>query len=342
MKDDLRGAVLRVAVFVMVCLMGLFGLVVTFGQLRFDRASTYNAQFSNVSGLESGNFVRIAGVEVGKVGKISLNPDATVNVAFGVDRSVVLTEGSRAAIRYDDLIGGRYLAIEEGAGATKVLNPEGAIPIARTSPALDLDALIGGFRPLFRAMNPDQVNELSGQLIKVFEGQGTTIGSLLTHTADLTNTLADRDQLIGQVVVNLNTVLGSLGDQSTQFAKAVDSLTQLMETLAVRKTDISNSIEYGNAAAASIANLLAQGRPPLQKTVHELERTAEAVVAERDYLDNLLNTLPHIYQTLGRQGLYGDFFQFYLCDIILKVNGKGGQPMYVKVAGQDTGRCTPQ
>jgi phospholipid/cholesterol/gamma-HCH transport system substrate-binding protein len=45
---------------------------------------------------------------------------------------------------------------------------------------------------------------------------------------------------------------------------------------------------------------------------------------------------------LSREGLYGDFFSFYLCDLVLKVNGKGGQPVFIKVAGQDSGRCTPR
>ena len=62
------------------------------------------------------------------------------------------------------------------------------------------------------------------------------------------------------------------------------------------------------------------------------------MLADRDYFDNLLNTLPDAYQMLNRQGLYGDFFSFYLCDLILKLNGKGGQPVYVKVAGQDIGK----
>jgi phospholipid/cholesterol/gamma-HCH transport system substrate-binding protein len=45
---------------------------------------------------------------------------------------------------------------------------------------------------------------------------------------------------------------------------------------------------------------------------------------------------------LNRQALNGDFFSFYLCDIALKVNGKGGQPVYIKIVGQSSGRCTPQ
>jgi phospholipid/cholesterol/gamma-HCH transport system substrate-binding protein len=343
MRENLRGVIVRLAIFLVVCLLGVFGLYAVFGQLRFgEKTHTYRAAFTNVTGLETNDFVRIAGVEVGQVKKVAIQPDTTAMVEFTADQSVVLTEGSRAAIRYDDLIGGRYLALEEGAGSTKKLNPGDTIPLARTSPALDLDALIGGFRPLFRALDPDQVNALSGQLITALQGQGGTINSFLSQTAALTSTLADRDQLIGQVIVNLNTVLGSLGDQSDQFAKAVDSLADLVKGLESRKQDITNGLAYTNAAAGSITDLLAQARPPFAKTIRETDRAAGIVVADHDYFDNLLNTLPDAYQALARQGLYGDFFSFYLCDVVLKLNGKGGQPVYVKVAGQSTGRCAPR
>jgi phospholipid/cholesterol/gamma-HCH transport system substrate-binding protein len=341
-KDNLGDAIWRLAIFLAVCSFGIFSMFAIFAQLRFQSEKTYNAQFTNVSGLKPNDFVRIAGVEVGKVKSIKIEDDTTALVDFTADDSVVLTEGSRAVIRYNDLIGGRYLALEEGAGATSRLNPGGTIPLARTSPALDLDALIGGFRPLFRALDPDQVNALSGQLIAAFQGQGATIGSFLRTTASLTSTLADRDQLIGQVITNLNTVLGSLGDQGDQFGKAVTSLSQLVKALAGRKEDISNSVAYTNAAAGTVADLLTQARPPLQQVVAQTDRTAGILVADKDYLDNLLATLPDAYKVLNRQGLYGDFFSFYLCDAVLKLNGKGGQPVYVKVAGQDSGRCTPR
>lgn len=336
------GLLWRLAAFLTVCLLGTAMLITIYGQLRFPQETTYNAIFDTVSGLKNGNFVRIAGVEVGKVKDITITDDATAQVTFTTDDSVVLTEGSRAVVRYDDLIGGRYLALEQGPGSTRKLPQGGTIPVDRTAPALDLDALIGGFRPLFHALNPDQVNALSGQLIAAFQGQGPTIGSILTQTAALTNTLADRDQLIGQVVVNLNTVLGSLGDRSDKLGKAVDSLADLVHGLENRNRDISNSVAYANENAATIADLLSQARPPLQKTIHETDRAAAAVLAEHDYFDNLLKTLPDAYRVLGRQALNGDFFSFYLCDIALKLNGKGGQPVFVKIASQDSGRCTPK
>lgn len=341
MRGNLAGSTWRLVAFLVVCSFFMFAIFAIFGRLRFQAERTYNAEFSDVSGLQNGQFVRIAGVEVGQVKKISVRPDTAV-VEFSTDDSVVLTKGSRAVIRYDDLIGGRYLALEDGAGPTTRLNRGDTIPLANTSPALDLDALIGGFRPLFRALDPDQVNALSGQLINAFEGQGDTISSFFQQTAALTNTLADRGELIGQVIVNLNTVLGSLGDQSSQFAKAVDSLSKLVGTLADRRHDISNAVAYTNAAAGSITDLLARARPPLQKVVHETDRTAGVVMADKDYVDNVLQTLPDAYQILGRQGLYGDFFSFYLCDVLVKVNGKGGQPVYIKLAGQISGRCAPR
>lgn len=342
MRQSLTGIVWRLAIFMVVCVLGIVGIIAVFGQLRYQQEKTYNAVFANVSGLRGGNFVRIAGVEVGKVKTITVNDDATVTVQFSADDSVVLTQGSRAAIRYENLIGDRYMALEEGAGSVQQLHPGQTIPLERTQPALDLEALIGGFRPLLRALDPDQVNALTGQLIQAFQGQGATISSFLAQTASVTNTLADRDQLIGQVVSNLNTLLGSLGDQSKQFDKAVESVSELVKALAERRGDIRNGVAYLNAAAGSVADLLTQARPPLQNTVHQTDRTAGQIMADHDYLDNLLDHLPEKYAILARQGLQGDFFSFYLCDVILKLNGKGGQPIYVKVVGQPSGRCTPK
>jgi phospholipid/cholesterol/gamma-HCH transport system substrate-binding protein len=341
-KDNLLGASWRLAIFTVVCLFTLFALLLVFAQLRFQPEKVYRAEFTNGSGLKEGNFVRIAGVEVGKVKKMSIEANSLVLVEFSADDSVVLTEGTHAVIRWADTVGNRYLALEEGSGDLKRLSPGATIPPSRTQPALELDALVGGFRPLFRALDPDQVNALSGQLVAALQGQGTTISSFLAQTSVVTNTLANRDELIGEVITNLDTVLQSLGDQSQQVDKAVAAVSELMNGLAERKTDIANAVASTDAAAMSVTDLLTRARAPVQKVVHETDRSAGIVVADHDYFDNLLNTLPEAYQALARQGLYGDYFSFYLCDAVLKLNGKGGQPVYVKVAGQTTGRCAPK
>lgn len=342
MRLGLASVAWRFGAFVLLCVFAAFALLAIFAQQRFERQTVYKAVFTNVSGLSGGNFVRVAGVEVGKVKKITVRPDSLVDVEFGTDPSVVLTEGSRVAIRYENPFGERFVALEEGAGSTRVLPAGGTIGVANTTPALDLDSLIGGFRPLLRALPPDQVNELTGQLISAFQGEGDSIGSLLARTASVTNTLADRDELIGQVVTNLNTVLGSLADQSGQFDKAVTSLSELVKGLASRKSEISAGLANLTGSARSVADLLSQARPPLKDAVAQTDRAAAIVVADHDYVDKILEGLPDKYRQLGRLGLYGDYFSFYLCDLTLKLNGKGGQPVYVKVAGQSTGRCEPK
>lgn len=337
-----HNVVWRLAAFMALAVAAAIATATIFGQFRFGQGATYEAEFTNVTGLKAGQMVRVAGVEVGKVESITVNPNATVRVTFTAAPSVVLTEGSRAQIRYDDLIGGRYLELQEGAGGSVRLTPGQLIPLGRTAPALDLDSVLGGFRPLFRALNPEQVNALSGQLTAALQGQGGTISSFLSQTAAVTNTLADRDALIGQVIDNLEVVLGSLGGQGDQLDRAVTSLADLMHGLAEHKGEISDAVAYTNAAAATVADLLAQAREPFSSVVRATDRTAELVMADRDSVDELLNVLPDKYRALNRQAMYGDYFSFYFCDVVLKLNGKGGQPVYVKVAGQSSGRCAPK
>lgn len=99
---------------------------------------------------------------------------------------------------------------------------------------------------------------------------------------------------------------------------------------------------YINAAAGTVADLLTVAREPIRDVVAQTDRAAGQVMADRDYVDDLVKTLPDAYQVLARNGLYGDYFGFYMCDLVIKVNGKGGQPLYSKIMNQTTGRCAPK
>jgi len=138
------------------------------------------------------------------------------------------------------------------------------------------------------------------------------------------------------------TVLGTFGARDEQFSEGLDKLSQLVQGLADRKSDIATGTAYINAAASSVADLLATARQPVKEAVQQTDRFAGQIMADHDFVDDLVKTLPDAYQVLARNGLYGDYFGFYLCDAILKVNGKGGQPVFIKVAGQASGRCAPK
>ena len=144
--------------------------------------------------------------------------------------------------------------------------------------------------------------------------------------------------------------------------RAVDRLRQIANQLTAHLRDLTEYARMDNPAwrlqpewidlASLVEDICDEHLPRIRakalNLVVEIDDTPHLREVEidpqrvRQVLDNLLNTLPDRYQTLGRQGMYGDFFSFYLCDIVLKLNGKGGQPTYVKVASQTTGRCTPK
>ncbi|MGK2884030.1 MAG: MlaD family protein, partial [Rhodococcus sp. (in: high G+C Gram-positive bacteria)] len=75
----------RLTVFTSSMLLVLAGLTVVLGQFRFEDYTNYEARFVNVSGLTTGEMVRVAGVEVGKVTDVRIQPDSTVLVDIDVD-----------------------------------------------------------------------------------------------------------------------------------------------------------------------------------------------------------------------------------------------------------------
>lgn len=341
----ITGTAIKLGAFSLVLLLFTAIIVVVFGQMRFDRTTGYTAVFSSASGLRSGQFVRASGVEVGKVSKVELTNGGTeAKVHFNVDRSLPLFEGTTASVRYLNLIGDRYLELKRGDSDKRM--PAGAtIPIERTQPALDLDALIGGFRPVFRALDPDKVNEIAQSIITVFQGQGGTINDILDQTASLTAALADRDQAIGEVIRNLNTVLDTTVRHQAQFDQTVQDFEKLITGLNNRRDPVASSVADISDAAGTVADLLADNRPLLQSTVGHLEAVQQPLVDQKDQLNDILTRLPTAFKIIGRAGgIYGDFFNFYACDISLRMNGlqPGGPVRTVKLFSQPSGRCTPQ
>jgi phospholipid/cholesterol/gamma-HCH transport system substrate-binding protein len=344
----ITGTVVKLGIIGMVLLLFTALIVVVFGQMRFDRTYSYTAEFSNVSGLRNGQFVHASGVEIGKVKSIKLVDNGhRVRVDFDVDRSVPLYQSTTAQIRYLNLIGDRYLELKrgEGEGADRVLPAGGFIPLSHTQPALDLDALIGGFKPLFRALDPEKVNNIASAIVTIFQGQGGTIDDILDQTAQLTSHIAERDQAIGEVVKNLNIVLDTTVRHRQQFDQTVDNFEKLISGLNNHADPLAAGVANISNAAGTVADLLADNRALLHDTLNYLDPIQQAIIDRRDKYDDLFHRAPTGLNIVGRAvGSYGDWINFYLCDVTLKTDGlqPGGPVRTVKIWQQPTGRCTPQ
>jgi phospholipid/cholesterol/gamma-HCH transport system substrate-binding protein len=334
-----RGTIVKFAAFAAVMVLLTVFLFFIFSQYRTGSTRAYSAVFNDVSRLKTGQTVRVAGIRVGTVNSVSLRPDKKVLVKFDADRDIVLTSGTRAAVRYLNLVGDRYLELIDGPGSTKALPAGSQIPVDRTAPALDLDLLLGGLKPVLSGLNPRDVNELSAALVQIFQGEGGTLDSLLSKTSSFSNTLADNDQTVQQLIDHLNTVVGTLSKDGDKFSGALDRLQRLLSGLSQDRDTIGAAIDSLDKGTGSIANLLTNARPPLAGTVEQLSRLAPQLEDQKSQIDTSLQKLPNNYRKLVRLGSQGSWLPYYLCEISLRVSDLQYRTVVVPVFKQEGGRC---
>src|ERR1700754_3019856 len=284
--ESQRSIMVKVGIFTVTMLLVAFGLVVTFGEFRFGPSNTYHANFIDATRLKGNQKVRIAGVPVGSVKEVKLNPNNTVDVAFSVDKRYTVYSSTRAVIRYENLVGDRFLEITSGPGELRKLAPGGTINSQHTQPALDLDALLGGLKPVLKGLDADKVNTISSAIIELLQGQGGALSNILADTNAFSSTLGRRDQLIGDAITNLNTVLGTIDAKGAQFSASVDQLQQLISGLAKNKDTIAGAIPPLASTTTDLTELLKNSRRPLQGILENTRPLATEIDNRKAEVDN--------------------------------------------------------
>jgi phospholipid/cholesterol/gamma-HCH transport system substrate-binding protein len=307
-------------VFGLVTMLATTVLGLTIANAQSGDRTVYSARFEDVTGLQRGDDVRIAGVIVGIVKDIEVVDRRIARVDFEVDSTLRLPATTRAAVLYKNLIGQRFLGLsqEQSAcdpAAQPVLAPGAVISVGCTRKPLNLTELFNGFRPLFQALEPEQVNTLANEIIQVLQGQGGTIESLLTSTASLTKTLADKDQVIGELIDNLNGVLDSVTSRNDQLNDLIVSLRELVAGLAEDREPIGNAISSIGDLATTTSSLLEEGRPALQADIAALGDLADQLNQGEPIIEHYLQFAPYKLNKIARAGSYGSWFNFYLCGL---------------------------
>ncbi len=316
-------AAVKLAVFTVVSLMITGLLAVIMGNIGFGDGRVYKAVFTNATMLQKGDDVRVAGVNVGEVKDVEHYERTQAIVTFRIEADIELTEESRAEIRFLNLVGDRYMALVEGKGAedAEPLEEGDTIEVENTEPSLDLTVLFNGFKPLFQALTPDQVNELSMNLVQVLQGEGGTVQGLLEHTASLTNSLADRDELIGSVITNLSETIDTVNQRHEQLSTLVVELRDWMKDLADDRDTIGDSLDNISDLTVTVADLLRRGRPLLKKDIAALRELATLLnkPGQRAEIVDLLERMPEVMSDQTRTGTYGSWYQYYICGADIQV-----------------------
>ena len=333
----------KVTAFTVVMLLVAAALVVVFGQFRFGAGERYHAQFTDASRLKAGQDVRMAGLPVGKVDRVSLRPDNTVDVLFSVDSRYRLYTSTRAVIRYLNLTGDRYLELAFAAGDLHALAAGATIPLSHTQPAVDLDALLGGLRPVLKGLDGEKINAITAAVIDLLQGQGGTVSQLLSTTGNFTQTLSGRDQLIGDVVDNLSTVLGTVDSKSRQFSTSVDTLQNLLTGLAQDRDTLAGAIAPLAASSDELTQMLDQSRRPVQGVIENVRPFAQRVYERKAEVNAAIEPLADSYLRLNSLGAYGAFFNIFFCSSKIKLSGPAGSDIVIPIGGApdpSKGRCS--
>lgn len=317
------GDLVRLLIFIAVTSLATGVLVVVIGNITFQSTNSYKAIFSDVSGLNTGDDVRIAGVRVGSVQGIKIINGNDAEVTFSVATSAALNRSETATIRYRNLVGQRYLSLAEGTGSAKTLPVNATLPLSQTFPALDLTTLFNGFKPLFAALTPDDVNQLSYEMIRVFQGEGSDLNGLLQTTASITNTLADRDQVIGSLITNLNAVVGTVGQRNAEFNGLITQFQSFLRGLAQDKDALLGPLNSISNLTTQTADLVGGVRPGFVQDIKGLRALAGNLNRNAALIDRELQILPIKLNKVGRTGEYGSIFNFYLCQMQGHIIGLG-------------------
>ncbi|HEV2887529.1 MAG TPA: MlaD family protein [Jatrophihabitans sp.] len=334
----LLAPLVKLIAFLVVTAMATYVLAATITNSGYGKATSYYGLFSDATGLLVGDDVRVSGVRVGSIQAIKLirephAPDPATapfvaRVKFSVSMDRPLTSWVRAKLRFRNLVGQRYLAIEQGSEIPGVpeqqLKPKSVIPLSQTQNALDLSTLFAGFKPLFSGLNPDEINSLSMQIIQTLQGEGGTVENLMRQTAELTSAVADKDKVIGDLVDNLSSVLDTLGQREAKLSELIVQLQRWVSGLAEDRAVIGDSITGINNLTSATAGLLDKSRPQLAQDVKDLTGLAQTLNAGNTTIDGILQRFPNKLATLTRTATYGSWFNFYLCSMEGSVLLPGG------------------
>jgi phospholipid/cholesterol/gamma-HCH transport system substrate-binding protein len=311
----LLAPLIKLGIFVVVTVLFTTILGISIANINTTSTNAYKARFTDATLLLPNDDVRIAGVRVGQVKDVKIVDKRQAEVEFEVDAGRQLPAGVTAQIKFRNLVGQRYVSLGEGDDSSgKTLGPGGTIPLERTTPALDLTELFNGFKPLFTALNPDDVNKLSYEVIQVLQGEGGTVESLLSHTASLATTIADKDQVIGQVIDNLNSVLDTVNAHTPQLNDLIVKLQQLVSGLAADRKPIGDAIESLGNLAETTSGLLGEVREPLKNDISALGNLTNQLNKNEPELEHFIQFLPTKVSTLTRTADYGSWFNFYACE----------------------------
>ncbi len=316
MKSSLRKVLIGLISFLVVTSVMTYLVYATLEREVGGETTGYAAEFSDVFGLRDGDDVRMAGVRVGRVSKVELTEENRARVEFELQNDQKLLANTEAAVFYQNIVGQRYLDLRQGlTGTSTPLPPGSVIPLERTIPSFDVGVVLNGYQPLFATIDPKAVDQISSAAIQALQGDSTAWATLVDQTGKLTETLAGRDRLLGDMITGLDRVFATLAEQNDNLDTTLANAKQMMGTFNARRPELVSSMGSLSRVMRSLGDLTNEVNPSLQALITREPGFAAHLVTVEPQLAFMGANLPKLLKGLARVTGEGAYLNLYSCDL---------------------------
>ncbi|GEE03308.1 putative MCE family protein [Gordonia spumicola] len=316
--ESIRKPLIGFGAFAVVALLLTYVIWSTLERSISGSTTDFSTTFSDASGLKSGDDVRMAGVRVGRVQDISLE-DGKAKVTFEVQDDQKIFDNTRAAIRYQNLVGLRYLALNLDGDKPGTELSKGAALHLPGEDSFDVTRLLAGFQPVFDTLTPEQVNSLSESLIQAFQGDEVSLSRTISEIGQVASDMADRDQVLGAIITNLSVVMRELASQGDQVKTLLSSASTLVANLNSNSGAFGTAITKIGQTAAGFGDVLARSRPDLESIGAVGVHATSSLINVGAKLDSLVTQLPVFLGHFPFVMSQGAYLNIYACQLDIAI-----------------------
>ncbi|RJL34312.1 MlaD family protein [Bailinhaonella thermotolerans] len=294
---------------------GLIVFVFMVGSLRlFVSDYTMTGVFADSGGIRSGNDVRVAGVRVGQV--TGVEPDfrrGHVIITWTVDDGVRLGRNTRAEVRLNTLLGGRYLKLSGPVGAPYMDDlPEAQrrVPLERTATPALVGEVLKNTSDTLTNLDTKTVDKVLGQLTEITRlrarGEETHV---LSNVSKLADTLNEADPEIRRLLEAGERILDTVTRKEQQLTRLVDQFEIVFDALRQRRDELSRLFGRGNALVKELTGIIDRHERDLVKIIDDVNATVGDLGAHRDQLNTALAWAGPTFQGVAGIGGHGPWLE---------------------------------
>ncbi|MGW2930687.1 MCE family protein [Streptomyces sp. NPDC001156] len=262
-----------------------------------SRTVRVTAYFPRTVGIYPGSDVRVLGVRVGEVEKIT--PEGgRVRVDLEFDEGRKVPADARAAIINSSVVSDRYVQLLPVYRKGPVLRSGDVIPESRTAVPVELDRIYDSLHTTADALGPKGANKdgslsrLLGVSADNLKGQGANLNRAVDDLSQALTTLSDgRGDLFG-TVRNLQVFTAALAADDKSVRSFNDDLAQVAEQLAGEREDLAVALKHLGTALGDVSDFVKNNKKSLTSNVEGLSKVTKVLVTERAALEELLDVAP--------------------------------------------------